>query len=140
MGAEAAGDIANNISTEAMPSPVQSFAGMSFNDDCNGNRCGAGQPPDVNGDVGMNHYIEAVNYGVAIYNKSGTRLAAFTENSLWRNAADGNTLRCPGSWRPGRCLRSICRSMDHQPLCFWVRFYRLSVRSFLRVFSRFENE
>ena len=89
MGAEAAGDIANNISTEAMPSPIQSFAGMSFTDDCNGIRCGAGQPPDVNGDVGMNHYIEAVNYGVAIYNKTGTRLAAFTENSLWRNASTG---------------------------------------------------
>jgi hypothetical protein len=50
--AEAAEEVANNISTEAMPNPIQSFAGMSFSDDCNGPRCGAGQPPDVNGDVG----------------------------------------------------------------------------------------
>jgi hypothetical protein len=87
--AEAAGDISNNYSTEAMPNPIQSFAGMSFSDECNGLRCGAGQPPDVNGDVGLNHYIETVNYGIAIYNKSGTRLAAFTEGSLWKGAFTG---------------------------------------------------
>jgi hypothetical protein len=87
--AAAAEDISNNISTEAMPNPIQSFAGMSFTDDCNGPRCGAGQPPDTNGDVGMNHYIEAVNYGIAIYNKTGTRVAAFTEQSLWNKAGTG---------------------------------------------------
>jgi hypothetical protein len=87
--AEAAENISNNISTDAMPSPSQSFAGMSFVDNCNGVPCGAGHPPDTNGDVGLNHYIEAVNYGIAIYNKTGTRLAAFTEGSLWKNAGTG---------------------------------------------------
>jgi hypothetical protein len=62
---------------------------MSFSDDCNGAPCGIGQPSDANGDVGLNHYIEAVNYGIAIYNKSGTKLAAFTEDSLWSKAGTG---------------------------------------------------
>ena len=85
-GATATTDAANDVSTAAMPAPNQSFAGMSFADDCNGAPCGAGHPPDTNGQVGMNHYIEAVNFGIAIYNKSGTRLAAFTEDSLWSKA------------------------------------------------------
>jgi hypothetical protein len=87
--AEAVAEIANNISTESMPSPNRSFAGMSFADDCNGIPCGLGHPPDTNGDVGLNHYIEAVNFGIAIYSKSGTRLAAFTEFSLWSQAGTG---------------------------------------------------
>ena len=129
-GAEAAGDISNNISTEAMPSPIQSFAGMSFSDECNGLRCGAGQPPDVNGDVGMNHYIEAVNYGIAIYNKSGTRLAAFTEGSLWRKRVDWNSLRFPGLMAT-RSLFTINLPIDgSSAILLLVRFHRLSDRSF----------
>ena len=33
-----------------------------------------------------NHYVEAVNTSYAIYDKSGTRLAAFTEEQLWSGA------------------------------------------------------
>ncbi len=69
-----------------MPSPILTFAGMSFNDSCTGGQCGGGWPPDPNGDVGPNHYIEAVNTSYAIYNKSGTQLAAFTEDQLWSGA------------------------------------------------------
>ena len=68
-----------------MPAPTQSFAGMSKNDACTGGNCGSGWPPDTNGDVGPNHYIQAVNSSYAIYSKSGTRLAAFTEDQLWNN-------------------------------------------------------
>ena len=70
-----------------MPSPIQNFAGMSFSDACTGGQCGAGFPPDINGDVGPNHYVEAVNDAIAIYSKTGTLLASFTENSLWAGAA-----------------------------------------------------
>jgi len=69
-----------------MPSPTLTFAGISFNDACTGGQCGGGWPPDPNGDVGPNHYIEAVNTSYAVYNKSGTRLAAFTEDQLWSGA------------------------------------------------------
>ncbi|TMH66522.1 MAG: hypothetical protein E6H48_11055 [Betaproteobacteria bacterium] len=66
-----------------MPSATQNFAGLSFTDSCVGGTCGAGWPPDPNGDVGPNHYIQAVNDAYAIYNKTGTLLAAFTEDQLW---------------------------------------------------------
>ena len=84
-----------------MPSATH-FAGLSDTDLCNflppGGQCGAGWPPDPNGDVGPNHYIEAVNDAIAIYNKTGTLLAAFTEDSLWSGVGtpcDGNSFGDP---------------------------------------------
>jgi hypothetical protein len=78
-----------------MPSPTQNFAGLNFNDLCGGVQCGAGWPPDTNGDVGLNHYIQAVNDGYAIFNKSGTLLTSFTEDQLWSttgaNPCNGNS-------------------------------------------------
>src|SRR5262249_23302243 len=66
-----------------MPAASQNFAGITRSDVCTGGTCGAGTPPDTNGAVGPNHYIQAVNSAFAIYNKTGTLLASFTENSLW---------------------------------------------------------
>ena len=84
-----------NLITAPMPSPSHNFAGLSFSTSCTGGRCGSGLPPDTNGDVGPNHYIQAVNSAFAIYSKSGTRLAAFTEDSLWSgsgvNPCNGNS-------------------------------------------------
>ncbi len=74
-----------------MPAPTQSFAGLSFADTCGGVRCGGGWPPDTNGDVGPNHYVQAVNNAYAVYSKTGTLLASFTENQLW-SAAVGGTI------------------------------------------------
>ena len=59
-----------------MPSPALSFPGMSRTDSCTGGLCGAGIPPDPNGDVGLNHYIQAVNDAYAIYSKTGALLEA----------------------------------------------------------------
>jgi hypothetical protein len=89
-------NIVPNIASAVMPSPLHSFNGLSFNSTVTGGQAGAGLPPDVNGDVGPNHYIEAVNNAYAIYNKSGTLLAAFTENALWSGAG---TTPCNGSSR-----------------------------------------
>jgi hypothetical protein len=78
----------------SMPAPIQSFAGLASSDTCTGGQCGAGWPPDPNGDVGPNHYVEAVNDAVAIYSKTGTLLASFTEDHLWvgqGTACDGNS-------------------------------------------------
>jgi hypothetical protein len=77
-----------------MPGTIQNFAGLSFNDSCTGGRCGAGWPPDPNGDVGPNHYIEAVNDAIAIYGKSGALLASFTEDNLWNGVG---TTPCNGN-------------------------------------------
>jgi uncharacterized repeat protein (TIGR01451 family) len=76
----------------AMPSPAQSFEGIARSDTCTGGQCGAGTPPDTNGEVGPNHYIQAVNSAYGIYGKTGTLLASFTENQLW--AGDTTNSRC----------------------------------------------
>jgi hypothetical protein len=46
-----------------MPDPIMNFPGLNRNDG------GGWTPPDTNGDVGPNHYIENVNIGIGIYNK-----------------------------------------------------------------------
>jgi len=94
---KAAADVApesgsNNTPLAAMPSPIQNFPGLSKTDLCppvTGGQCGAGTPPDANGDVGPNHYIQAVNSAYGIYNKTGTLLASFTENALFSGGPTG---------------------------------------------------
>ncbi len=64
-----------------MPRPLQDFPGVDFNS------LGTGFPPDTNGDVGPNHYVQAVNTGIGIFSKTGTQLAAISLNTLFQNAA-----------------------------------------------------
>jgi uncharacterized repeat protein (TIGR01451 family) len=66
-----------------MPAPIVSFKGLDFN------TWGAGWPPDTVGDVGPNHYIQAVNTSIGIFSKSGTLLSAFTFDTLWSTANSG---------------------------------------------------
>jgi hypothetical protein len=54
---------------QAMPTPSLTFLGQIATESL----CGC-LPPDTNGDVGPNHYMQAVNTTISIYNKSGTRL------------------------------------------------------------------
>src|SRR5207237_812173 len=62
-----------------MPSPLLTFDGISLAT----SGCGC-LPPDTDGDVGPNHYIEGVNSSFAIYDKSGTLLSGpTTYNSLF---------------------------------------------------------
>jgi len=69
------------------PAPSSSFAGLDLQN------WGAGWPPDTHGDVGPNHYIQAVNTSIGVFDKtSGTRLAAFTFNSFFQ--ANGATDAC----------------------------------------------
>jgi hypothetical protein len=73
--------------TLAMPAPNGSFAGLDLQD------WGGGWPPDTHGAVGPNHFIQAVNSSMAIYDKAtGTRLAAFTLDNFFPagNACDTN--------------------------------------------------
>ncbi len=79
-----------NVSLAPMPGPIQNFPGLTRDDICTGGQCGSGIPPDTNGDVGPNHYIQAVNSAYAIYDKStGNLLASFTENSLFSGGPTG---------------------------------------------------
>jgi len=65
-----------------MPSAT-SFVGLNFAAN------GSGWPPDTNGDVGPNHYMEAVNTSIGIFNKTGSLLTSFTFNSFWSGAGTG---------------------------------------------------
>jgi hypothetical protein len=78
-------DVAAPVEAPAVtiPAPSASFKGLDHN------TWGAGWPPDTVGDVGPNHFIEAVNTSIGIFSKAGTQLAAFTFNSLWAGAGSG---------------------------------------------------
>ncbi|MGH8102684.1 MAG: dockerin type I domain-containing protein [Chthoniobacterales bacterium] len=62
-----------------MPAPIATYAGIGrANSGCS---C---LPPDTNGDVGPNHYIQAVNVSFTILDKSGNTLVGpTTYNSLF---------------------------------------------------------
>ena len=69
------------------PAPLGSFKGLDLQN------WGAGWPPDTHGDVGPNHYIQAVNTSIGVFDKStGTRLSAFTFNNFF--VANGGTGAC----------------------------------------------
>ena len=63
--------------TPRAPAAIQNFDGLNYS------IAGSWTPPDTNGDVGPNHYIQAVNVALGIYNKTGTQLAVFSYNTLF---------------------------------------------------------
>ncbi len=70
-----------------MPAPSTSFKGLDFQN------WGSGWPPDTNGDVGPTYYIQTVNTSIGVFNKSGSRVAAFTFNTFF----DGTGTPCDAS-------------------------------------------
>jgi hypothetical protein len=66
------GNAAPFSASPAMPSPSATFAGISA-DDAAG-VAGRFAPPDTVGDVGPNHYVQAVNTVLRIFDKSGAAL------------------------------------------------------------------
>jgi hypothetical protein len=59
-----------------IPDPTVSFDGMQ-------NPMGY-VPPDTNGDIGPNHYVQTVNTAIAVYDRNGVELMPPTAiNSLW---------------------------------------------------------
>ncbi|MEO6050790.1 MAG: hypothetical protein ABIP78_05585, partial [Pyrinomonadaceae bacterium] len=68
---------------QAMPTPGLTFNGASQVDNA-AVGIGAVLPPDVNGDVGLNHYVSSVNLVYKIFNKNGTVAAGpFATNALF---------------------------------------------------------
>lgn len=64
------------------PAPRLSFAGLANPDGF--------YPPDANGAVGPNHYVQVVNVSFAVYSKSGVLLdGPWNTNTLWA-AAEGS--------------------------------------------------
>jgi hypothetical protein len=64
--------------TPTMPGPLLTFEGESAAQAC------ACAPPDSDGDVGPNHYIEAINVAFRVFDKSGNPLTPVTTyNSLF---------------------------------------------------------
>ena len=59
---------------QAMPTPDLTFNGNTQADNAS-QGIGAILPPDTIGDVGPNHYVQAVNLVFSVFNKTGTRVA-----------------------------------------------------------------
>ena len=78
---------AAGISALAIPSPSANFEGLSNQDNFNifGLRV---NPPDPNGEVGPNNYVEIINLVFAVYDKNGNRLLGpIDTGSLWTGFA-----------------------------------------------------
>src|SRR6476661_1807697 len=66
----------DGLTAPDMPAPIRNFEGVH-------NLTGA-QPPDTEGDVGPNHYVQWVNTSFQIFDKSGTSLyGPAPGNTLW---------------------------------------------------------
>lgn len=71
----------------SIPSPLLTFEGISNQDNFNAYG-GRVNPPDTDGDVGPNHYVEMINLLFAVYDKQGHLLAGPTKiGDLWAGFA-----------------------------------------------------
>lgn len=62
-----------------IPGPEFSFEGLR-----NSDNSGSPTPPDTNGDIGPNHYVQTVNLVFAIYDRAGNRLLGpLPNNAIW---------------------------------------------------------
>ena len=70
----------------AMAAASRSFLGMGLSFSGPQGRFSVdGDPPDTNGDIGPNHYVQIVNSSFAVFNRSGTVLFGPTLiNTLWQ--------------------------------------------------------
>src|ERR1051326_4898773 len=106
------------VTGSAMPAAVVSFRGMGSTATSS---IITGDPPDPNGAVGPNNYVEAVNGGIRVFDKSGNPLApAFKTNLLWTGYVGTN---------PGNACSS---DNDGDPI---VRYDRLADRWLISQFS-----
>lgn len=80
--------VQNWMSKKLMPATIRNFDGLDHS-------AGSGFPPDPNGDVGPNHYIQTVNTTAAIYDKTGTLITSFTFDDFF----DGTGTPCDNAFR-----------------------------------------
>jgi len=149
----------NPVALAPAPPPTGVFEGLDrFN-------WGAGSPPDTNGDVGPNYYIQTVNTSIGIYDKSGVQQAAFTFNTLMSQGAFGNqcdtnnfgdpvvlydtfedrwvitdfafTLDGGGNVNPPIAFQCFAVSMNGNPLTGGWNFYSIAVTDGLNDYPKF---
>jgi hypothetical protein len=83
----AAGAVGAQQAVSSFPSTIANFEGLSNQDNFNvfGFRV---NPPDTNGDVGPNHYVEMINLLFAVYDKAGNKLLGPVDTgTLWAGFA-----------------------------------------------------
>ena len=142
------------------PPPIGVFEGLDrFN-------WGAGSPPDTNGDVGPNNYIQTVNTSIGVFRKSdGFQQAAFTFNTLMSQGNFGNqcdtnnfgdpvvlydtfedrwiisdfafTLDGGGNVNPPIAFQCFAVSMNGDPLTGGWNFYSIAVTDGLNDYPKF---
>jgi uncharacterized repeat protein (TIGR01451 family) len=82
-----------------IPPTSQNFEGIDIGESSS-DGVFIGAPPDTNGDVGPNHYVQTVNTAFAVYSKTGERLAGpFPLNSLWKSAPNAAQFNCTANSR-----------------------------------------
>jgi uncharacterized repeat protein (TIGR01451 family) len=82
-----------------IPPTSQNFEGIDIGESSS-DGVFVGAPPDTNGDVGPNHYVQIVNTVFAVYSKTGTRLSGPTPiNALWQSAPNAAQFNCTAQSR-----------------------------------------
>jgi hypothetical protein len=71
------------LATGTSAATTSNFSGLDFAHD------GAGWPPDPNGDVGPNNYVQTVNTSIGIFSKTGAVQAETTFDSLFQQGRTG---------------------------------------------------
>lgn len=80
-GTGPAAPVQTAVTAAAAPSPTVNALGLDFQN------WGAGWPPDTNGVVGPNHFVQTVNTSIGIFAKStGARVSAFTFDTFFANS------------------------------------------------------
>ena len=79
--------VQSSVVTLLAPTVALSFAGVGQGfSGPNGTFSVTGAPPDTNGDVGPNHYVQTVNQDLMVWSKSGTKLhGPLPINSLFQS-------------------------------------------------------
>jgi hypothetical protein len=127
-----------------MPAPSTSWNGIN-----QASGCGGCAPPDTNGDVGPNHYVQTVNSAFQIWNKSGASLyGPAAINTIWsgfggpcqtRNDGDPVVLydQLAGRWLMSQFTSAapynecIAISQTGDPTGAWYRYaFQLSTSNF----------
>ena len=79
----------SQLPTLSMPLSILNFTAQGAT---NSPTTETGDPPDTNGFVGPNHFVQTVNGGIEMWNKSGTLAAASKSvNALWSGYTCTNT-------------------------------------------------
>ena len=81
----------SSVTPLAIPTTALNFAGVGNGfTGPQGTFSVASAPPDTNGDVGPNHYVQIVNSDFAVFNKSGTPVyGPVATNTLWSGFGGG---------------------------------------------------